>query len=418
MGYAVLHIDKARGNDSAMTAHIERTFTPSNVDASRTYLNRELLLFPPNVTNRTQAIEHRIRTAGIYRKVADNQVRALRFILSGSHEEMLRIEEEGRLFEWCEASLDWLRETFGAENVVAATLHADEETPHIHATVVPIVQGERRKAKEEAKQGKRKYKTKKNKVRLCADDVLTPKKLEEYQTTYASAMASFGLERGIYGSEAKHRTNMEYYKELVKSTEIEKAEEKQLKTSVAQLEKQTGKLRVKGVLYSLFGNSELDKAEQRIEALEQEAEQARYLSEKEKNDTRKEVIVLQDRLKDKDREFEQQHKELKAYEEERSWIQRFLPSAFSLLNVRRVLVAMGFSDERIAQMAKTGETVLSKAKVYSSLYKRFFEEEDSELCIRKDTKQRYTLHINGLPLPDWCEQKWQQLILSNRGKRL
>lgn len=418
MGYAVLHIDKARGNDSAMTAHIERTFSPSNVDVSRTHLNRELVQFPPNVTNRTQAIEYRIATAGIYRKVADNQVRALRFILSGSHEDMLRIEAEGRLSEWCEASLDWLRQTFGAENVVAATLHADEETPHIHATIVPIVRGERRKAKEEVKQGKRKYKTKKNKVRLCADDVLTPKKLEEYQTTYASAMASFGLERGIYGSDAKHRTNMEYYKELIKSTEVKKAEEKELKTSIARLEKQTGKLRVKGTLYSLFGNSELDKAEQRIEALEQEVEQARYLSEKEKNDIRKEVIVLQDRLKDKDRELAQQHKDLKAYKEERSWIQRFLPSAFSLLNVRRVLVTMGFSDERIAQMAKTGEIVLSKAKVYSSLYKRFFEEEDSALCIKKDAKLRYSLHINGLPLTDWCEQKWQQLIQRNRRKRL
>lgn len=148
MGYAVLHIDKAKGNDSGVTAHIERTYTPNNVDASRTYLNRELVQFPENVTSRTQAIEHRIATAGIYRKVSDNQVRALRFILSGSHEDMLRIEKEGRLSEWCEASMDWLRQTFGAENVVAATLHADEETPHIHATVVPIVQGERRKAKE------------------------------------------------------------------------------------------------------------------------------------------------------------------------------------------------------------------------------------------------------------------------------
>lgn len=43
MGYAVLHIDKARGNDSAMTAHIERTFVPNNVDATRTHLNRELV---------------------------------------------------------------------------------------------------------------------------------------------------------------------------------------------------------------------------------------------------------------------------------------------------------------------------------------------------------------------------------------
>lgn len=59
MGYAVLHIDKARGNDSAMTAHIARTFMPSNVDSSRTYLNQELVQFPANVTNRTETIEHR-----------------------------------------------------------------------------------------------------------------------------------------------------------------------------------------------------------------------------------------------------------------------------------------------------------------------------------------------------------------------
>ena len=77
MGYAVLHIDKVRGSDSAMSAHVKRTFVPNNVDVSRTHLNRDLVQFPANVTNRTEAIAHRIATAGIYRKVADNQVKAL-----------------------------------------------------------------------------------------------------------------------------------------------------------------------------------------------------------------------------------------------------------------------------------------------------------------------------------------------------
>ena len=141
MGYAVLHIDKARGNDSAMTAHIERTFVPSNVDATRTHLNRELLQFPVNVTNRTQAIEHRIATAGIYRKVADNQVKALRFLLSGSHEDLINLEKQGRLDEWAEETMLWLRKTFGEENVVAVTSTVDEETPHIYATGAPIFCG-------------------------------------------------------------------------------------------------------------------------------------------------------------------------------------------------------------------------------------------------------------------------------------
>lgn len=165
-----------------MTAHIERTYTPNNVDASRTHLNRELVQFPENVTSRTQAIEHRIATAGICRKVSDNQVRALRFILSGSHEDMLRIEQAGELDEWwCKVSLDWLKQTFGEANVVAATLHADEETPHIHATVVPIVQGERRKAKDEADNGKRKYKTKLN-ISAKKKRTISARRLSSYNT--------------------------------------------------------------------------------------------------------------------------------------------------------------------------------------------------------------------------------------------
>ena len=33
----------------------------------------------------------------------------------------------------------------------------DEKTPHIHATIVPIVTGERRKARKEEQNGKKKY---------------------------------------------------------------------------------------------------------------------------------------------------------------------------------------------------------------------------------------------------------------------
>lgn len=418
MGYAVLHIDKARGNDSAMSAHIERTFVPNNVDASRTHLNRDLVQFPANVTNRTEAIAHRIATAGIYRKVADNQVKALRFILSGSHEDMLQLESDGRLEEWCHSTMQWLYTTFGKANVVAATLHADEETPHIHATVVPIVTGERRKAKQEAENGKRKYKTKKNKIRLCADDLLTPKKLEEYQTSYAEQMRPFGLSRGIQGSEAKHRTNMEYYKELLKETKQKQLEEEELIQKIRELEKQAGKLRVKGTLYSLFGNSELDKAERRIEELEQEVERQQHLSEKEKAEIRKEVIILQDTIRDKDKTISEQHREIKVYEEERSFIKRFFHSFYLLLSIRLMLRKMGFDDDTVVKMHKDRETVRGTATAYSGMYKRNFTEENAELRIITNEKRQPILTINGLSVPDWCEQKWKQLVNRNRSQRV
>ena len=63
MGYAVLHLEKAKGADSGMSAHIERTIQSKNTDPTRTHLNRELIQFPDGVRNRTVAIQHHLNTA-------------------------------------------------------------------------------------------------------------------------------------------------------------------------------------------------------------------------------------------------------------------------------------------------------------------------------------------------------------------
>lgn len=225
MGYVVLHIEKAAGTDAAMSGHVERRITPANVITTLTYLNEELVEFPKGVTNRTEAIQHRLDNVGLERKIGKNQVRALRVVMSGSPEDMKRIRQAGQLDAWAKDSCGWLQKTFGKENVVSAVLHMDEKTPHIHATVVPIVRGERRKAKLErernAASGKRTYRTKKDRPRLCADDVMARDKLKAYQTTYAEAMAKYGLRRGIDGSEAKHISTQQYYREVfVRKNEI------------------------------------------------------------------------------------------------------------------------------------------------------------------------------------------------------
>ena len=100
----------------------------------------------------------------------------------------------------------------------------DETTPHIHATIVPIVTGERRKAGQKTKTGKpptpddkpkKQYRKKStDSARLCADDVMARPKLKTYQDTYAQAMRVYGLQRGIEGSEAKHIPASKFYREL------------------------------------------------------------------------------------------------------------------------------------------------------------------------------------------------------------
>ena len=99
---------------------------------------------------------HALGVLSSYRKITNDQVRVIRTVLSGTHEDMMSIMNNGRLDDWCNDSLKWLQDTFGKENIVSVVLHMDEHTPHLHASIVPIVTGERRKAKSKpVEEGKR-----------------------------------------------------------------------------------------------------------------------------------------------------------------------------------------------------------------------------------------------------------------------
>lgn len=256
--YAVCHLQRGSGNDSGMSCHIERkdakgkVYVPVNADADRTHLNRELVRFPDGVSNRTEAIQHRIGTAGLRRKVGKNQTKAIRVILTGTHEQMMKIANGGRLDSWIDANLKWLRENFGDDNLVSCVLHMDEKTPHLHATVVPIVTEERVRRKRE---GKKKYETKSG-PRLSADDVMRRTKLYEYQNSYAVAMKPFGLQRGIVGSTAKHQANSDYYRQQVIRYEED----------IAKLQADVEKAQEgRNTILAWFGKGDLAKAKKELE---------------------------------------------------------------------------------------------------------------------------------------------------------
>ena len=82
-----------------------------------------------------------------------------------------------------------------------------------------------------------------NTVRLCADDVLTREKLVAYHDSYAKAMEKYGLQRGIRGSEARHTTTAQYYRDLKRQTGELEANVQQLQTEQQQVEQQLDKVR-------------------------------------------------------------------------------------------------------------------------------------------------------------------------------
>ena len=288
MGFVVLHMEKAHGSDSGTTAHIERFIIPKNADPTRTHLNRKLVAYPDGIKDRSAAIRRRLEEAGLTRKIGNNQVRVIRITVSGTHEDMERIEREGRLDEWCADNMKYFADTFGKENIVAAHLHRDEETPHIHVTLVPIVKGERKRRKREEQAKKRYRKKPTDTVRLCADDIMTRLRLKSYQDTYAVAMAKYGLQRGIDGSKARHKSTQQYYNETKKLADSLKAEvvdlQRQKETAQEELRRtkkeiQTEKLKgaattaaanIAESVGSLFGSNKVKTPERENAALHRE----------------------------------------------------------------------------------------------------------------------------------------------------
>ena len=397
MGYISIQINKAKGSaDTGASDHIERKTIPKNADPTRTHLNRELVEFPDGVSDRTEAISHRIRTAGIKRKITPDQVRAIRIVLSGTHEDMMKIQDEGRLDEWCDDNLQWLHRTFGKENTVSAVLHMDEHTPHIHATVVPIVTGERRKAKKKQTEGKRSYRKKANTVRLCADDVLTREKLVTYHDSYARVMEKYGLQRGVRGSEARHTTTAQYYRDLIRQTGELEANVQQLQTEQQQAEQQLDEVRQ-------------EVKSEKLEAAKTEAKAAfvaKVGSLFGSNKLKEEREELQQRIS----ALENQNKELIQhikFNEYVDKIQRYFPYVEKLLPLIDFCQnTLKFSERVIQELCKLKEIRL-KGDFYSTEFNRKFHDENAAFIFKEDKNRKghYHICVNGIPLVQWFRQK-------------
>ena len=426
MGYAVLHLEKAKGADGAMSTHIERTVHPKNADRMRTHLNRELVQFPEGVKNRTQAIAHRIETAGIRRKVGTNQVKAIRVLLTGSNKDMKQMEADGRLDGWCNDNLKWLWETYGEQNLVSAVLHMDEKTPHIHATIVPIVTGERRKAKQDEQNGKKKYRKKSPQdVRLCADDVMARHKLKHYQDTYAQAMSKYGLQRGIDGSLAKHISTMQYYKGLVEQQDslqenietllgLEEEAQKKLKKLKGEINVQKMKgaavnatTAIADGVSSLLGGSKVKRLEAENENLKRDTANLQRQVQAEQREQKNMEHRHNSEIIRIDQSYQQKIKE---YDNRLKQIDTYFPIVTELLPIAEQCREVGFTEELTRQIVSL-QPVGFKGRLYSKEHKEKFRTEHSTASVERNPQEKgkFQLCIDGMPILEWFRMKFQEL---------
>jgi hypothetical protein len=364
-----------------MSAHIERTIEPKNADKTRSHLNRELLPFPDGISNRTDAILHRIETAGIIRKIGKNQVRAIRVMLTGTHEDMKQLETDGKLSDWCNNNLKWLKDTFGADNLVSAVLHRDEKTPHIHATIVPIVTGERRKARKESATAKKKYRKKPtNATRLCADDVMTRENLKKYQDSYAAAMAKYGLQRSIEGSEARHISTQQYYRELYAKNENLREENAVLQKQRADKQNEVNKLknqvnteRLKESIGDLFTGSKTKRLEHENAELKSQIQNLESKLKQEQSDKQQLIANYEKTVK------EQQGIINRIYS--------YFPEIKEKLGIIRICEILKIGADMIKSLLSENHLAV-KGALLSPEHKRTFKTDRAELRIAENSKEQ------------------------------
>jgi hypothetical protein len=192
MAYAIIRIAKLTSQVHAhnATTHNYRQREVPNAEKEAQHPNREYINHAQ--TDYWTLAEARIAEV-VTRKVRADQVRAVEVIMTGSPEAFVR-DKDGRAADyskskWAQDNLNFLKEKFGAKNVVSFTLHQDEKTPHVHAVVVPITPD----------------------GRLSAKDTFTRESLRQLQTDYAQAMQPHGMSRGVEHSQAEHQPMRRQY---------------------------------------------------------------------------------------------------------------------------------------------------------------------------------------------------------------
>ena len=123
-------------------------------------------------------------------KVRKNAVPAIEYVMTASPEEAAQMGPE-KTERYLRDAFEWVSEKHGAQNVLNATIHMDETTPHLQVLIMPIDE-----------RGK-----------MNARGLIGSKgDLSKMQSDYAERVgAKHGLERGVQGSRASHQTIKEYY---------------------------------------------------------------------------------------------------------------------------------------------------------------------------------------------------------------
>ena len=152
MSYSILRVEKVKqaANTIGIQKHVQRennNYNNKDIDHERTHLNVDLI-HGQEKQNYNELIEKRIEEGYTgKRKIRSDAIRHIDGIITSDNMFFENMDQD-QVKKYFQDSLEFLEDEYGKENVVYATIHMDENTPHMHFGVVPLTEDGRLSAKD------------------------------------------------------------------------------------------------------------------------------------------------------------------------------------------------------------------------------------------------------------------------------
>lgn len=151
MSYSIIRVSKVKGktNTTGIQKHVQRenkNYENADVDLTKSYMNYDLI--NANSIDFNQKIDEKIeQNYNGKRKIRKDAIKHVDGIIT-SDNRFFSGKSDKDIKQFFEDSKAFLCEEYGEDNLLYATVHLDEATPHMHFGFVPLTEDGRLSAKE------------------------------------------------------------------------------------------------------------------------------------------------------------------------------------------------------------------------------------------------------------------------------
>jgi prefoldin subunit 5 len=226
MSYAIIRIEKyTAGKVHGIQIHDRRekdkSHTNRDIDFTRSHLNYSL---DEREGTFAQAVKERIAELKMTKAVRKDAIVMCQALVTSDRDFFDGLSDDQQR-QYFQQAYDFIANKYGKENIISATVHMDEKTPHLHVNFVPIMTPppppEKRADDADPDRLEEIRATKDSKPKLCAKDLFKRDDLKALQDQFHAQVGEpWGLERGTpreENSEKRHKhLKVSEYKSMMK----------------------------------------------------------------------------------------------------------------------------------------------------------------------------------------------------------